>query len=172
MAVSRRRKAKQDDFITAQDLFGGKESMWPQTREELIERNRPSRGDGYQVLAMAVCGTPPEGDEPYGVTDEWIWSVEEITPTMPGCDSPYRRIVVSQIVNPKPGCWLAAWKGREGASNVPLSCPPELFKLVLLSQLAPVEHASWRAEVEANPDRPAPSMLDMGEIESNEGGLS
>jgi len=156
MAKPRRQtKTKQDAVITAKDLFSERGSnMWPQTREELIQRQRPSKAG--HVLAMAVCGIPPEGEEPHGVTDEWIWRVEEITPTTPGCE-PYRRISCAQICNPKPGFWITSWKGAEGLSTVPLLCPPEFFKLV------PVFNPLWRADVEANPDRTPPTFIDMGQ---------
>jgi len=150
MAKPRRQTKKRDEFVSARDLFG-KQNMWPTTREELIERQRPCKDEGYQVLAVAVCGTPPVGEEPHGDTDEWIWMVEEVTPMTTGCE-PYRRISVSRIVNPRPGCWLAHWSGGEGTSRN-LFCPPEFFALV------PVVDAAWRAVVEANPDRPAPSMM-------------
>jgi len=160
MAKPRRQtKTKQDAVITAKDLFGERGfNLWPRTREELLGRQRPCKGQGYQTVAVAVCGTPPEGEEPHGVTNEWIWRVEDITPVTPGCE-PYRRISVSRIVNPKPGCWLCEWKGGEGLSLAacPYPCPPAFFQLV------PEGNALWREDVLALPDRPPPTFIDMGD---------
>jgi len=159
MAVQRRRKAKQDDVVTVKDLFRSNESMFPRTRDELIDRLRPGKTKGYQVLAMAVCGTPPVGEEPHGDTNEWIWTVEEITNNLPPPPKTYRRIVCSRIVNPAPGTWFANWQGIEGILRkaCPFPPPAEFFQLV------PDGDNMWRKEVMSLATKPVPSVVDMGE---------
>jgi len=129
-------------------------SKW--TREGLIESQRPSKTN--QVLAMAVCGTPPVGEEPRGGTNEWIWSIEEITNNLPPLPKTYRRIVCARIVNPYPGLWLATSQGGEGIplEACPFPCPTEFFPLV------PGGDDMWRKDVMAMP-RPVLSMVDVGE---------
>jgi len=133
------------------------------TREELIERHRPCKNKGYQVLAMAVCGTPPVGREPHGVTNEWIWTVEEwpveeTTNTTPQQLKTCRWLVSSRISNRAPGSWIAGPQGGEGIllAYGPSPPPTEFFQLV------PGGNKSWRKEVMAFA-RPVPSVVDMGE---------
>jgi len=160
--VKRRSKAKQDEVMTVQDLFGLGDMGLPRSRADLIARNRP---DGKHWLATAVVGDAPEGDEPHGVTNEYIWHVERRTP-MKG--APYVLISKYQIVNPEPGVWMAAWKGCEGTRgfDVNLDCPVEFFDLVPLMDAAWLGKdvsSRWREAVRSNPDRKIPSILEIKE---------